>query len=252
MNVKKTNKILLIISILMIIISLIIGIAILNFIIFVLSNLPEMPIDGSDFSPVIQVFGYMSLPIIASFIIGGCAIVSLIIDGVMWGIYGIIRLTIKLIKEKTWKTFAIIGMILIIMMLMPTIYNTELSFSEYGYEKGVYNNYEINRKFFILSCTELNNYGINRDNQTKNKMKLKYFNSDNRSTVNDVGVESPYWTRTSYYASNYYMVGYNGIITYTGNGAKFGVRPAFTIKTDTKIVKIYDMNLEQKIYAFDI
>lgn len=53
--------------------------------------------------------------------------------------------------------------------LLNQIYNTELSFSEYGYEKGKYNNYEINRKFFILSLTELNSASRQYDNQTKNK-----------------------------------------------------------------------------------
>lgn len=136
--------------------------------------------------------------------------------------------------------------------LLGRISNTELSFSEYGYEKGLYYNYEIGRQFFILSLTELNYSGINRDNQTKNTMKLKYFNSNNLRAFNDSGIESPYWTRTSYFASEYYMVGYTGGVTTTGNNAKFGVRPAFTIANNTKIVKIYDQNLMQDIYVLDI
>lgn len=371
MNLKRVNKILLIISILIMIISIVVGIIILGFIIFTLNNLPEMLMDGSDISTMIQAFGYMSLTTIVPLVIGGCIIISLIIDGIIWVGYGIVKLTIKLIKEKRWKTFIIMGIVLVIMSLMPIvtriittpllkedtigyiaydynsslgyiihikendkyvpylvltynynktnnalclrenvvggekgyiedyngtiakdrvydgwlemashvkyeetdvdkyltgeflkrfdskllnqIYNTELSFSEYGYEKGKYNNYEINRKFFILSLTELNDRsGAYYDHQTKNKMKLKYFNASNKSTINDIGVESPYWTRTSYYASEYYIVGYTGGVTKTGNGAKFGVRPAFTIPNDTKINKIYDRDLMQEIYIFGI
>lgn len=370
MNLKRANKILLVISVLIIIISIVIGITISGFVIFALNNLPEMPMDGSDISPMIKVFGYVSLVAIIPIIMGSCIIISLIINGIMWGLYGIIQLIRKLIKEKRWKTFAIMGLVIVAIILMPVIismittpilkentigyiaydynsklgytiylkendknvpylvltynynntnnalclrknvvggengyiedyngtiakdkvydgwlemtygvkyqetdvdkylveeftkrfdtrllnqiYNTELSFSEYGYEKGKYNNYEINRKFFILSLTELNDYSAHYDNQTKNKMKLKYFNANNKSTVNDVGVESPYWTRTSYYASQYYMVGYTGGVTQADGDAKFGVRPAFTIPNDTKIIKTYDRELMQEIYVFDI
>lgn len=366
-NKKTINKILLIISISIIIISIIIGLALFASIISELDNLPEMNVDGSDLSPIIRIFGYISLPTMSLFIIGGCIIISLIIDATMWGVYGIIQLIIKLVKEKRWKTFAIIGIVIVIMILMPIIirmittpileentigyiaydynskfgytiyikenskyvpylvltynynntndalclrknvvggengyvedyngtisknkvydgwlemegyvkyqetdvdkylteefpkrfdtrllnqiYNTELSFSKYGYEEG----YEINRKFFILSLTELNYSSAAYDNQTKNKMELKYFNNDNRSTVNDIEVKSPYWTRTLSYASGYYyMVGYNGGITYIGSGAKLGVRPAFTIQNNTPITKIYDRELMQEIYVFDV
>lgn len=110
-----------VISILIFGISIIIGIAISCFIIFVLNNFPEMPMDGSDISPMIKVFGYMSLTATVPIIIGGCIIISLIIDGIMWGAYGIIKLIIKLIKEKRWKVFVAIGMIIVIMILIPII-----------------------------------------------------------------------------------------------------------------------------------
>ena len=369
LNLKKAPTILVIITIAIIIIGLICGLSISGYIMFGLNNLPEMNIDGSDFALVIRIFGYMSLPVISILITLACLLASIIIDFIIWGAYGIIKLARKLIKERRWKTLIIIGVSIIILLIMPTIIamintpilegntigyisydynstlgytihikenneyvpylvltynyngtnnalclrknvvggskyiedyngtiakdrvydgwmemqhdtkyqetdidkyltgeflkrfdtkllskicNTELSFSEYGYEKGVYHNYEINRQFFILSLTELNYSGANRDNQTKNTMRLKYFNSNNLMAFNDSGIESPYWTRTAYFASEYYMVGYTGGITTTGSEAKFGVRPAFTIANNTKITKIYDQNLMQDIYVLDI
>lgn len=368
-NLKKAPTILVIITISIIIIGLICGLSISGYIMFRLDNLPEMNIDGSDFAPVIRISGYMSLPVISIFIILACLLISIIIDFIIWGTYGIIKLVRKLIKERKWKTLIIIGVSIMILLIMSTIItmintpileentigyishdynstlgytiyikedneyvpylvltynynntnnalclrknvvggskyiedyngtiskdriydgwlemqsdakyqetdvdkyltgeflkrfdtnllskicNTKLSFSEYGYEKGVYHNYELNRQFFILSLTELNYRGTNHDNQTKNTMKLKYFNSNNLMAFNDSGIESPYWTRTAYFASEYYMVGYTGGITTTGDSAKFGVRPAFTIANDTKLTKIYDQNLMQDIYVLDI
>ena len=365
-NLKKAPRILVIITIAIIIIGLICGLSISGYILFGLNNLPEMSVDNGDISPLIRLLGYISLPVISIFITLACLLVSVIIDLIIWGTYGIIKLARKLIKERRWKTLIIIGVSIIVLPtiiamintpileedtigyisydynstlgytiyikennqyvpylvltynynntnhalclrknvvggseyiedyngtivkdriydgwlkmqhdtkyqetdvdryltgeflkrfdtnLLSKISNTELSFSEYGYEKGVYHNYEINRQFFILSLTELNYGGINRDNQTKNTMKLKYFNGNNLMAFNDSGIESPYWTRTAYFASEYYMVGYTGGITTTGESAKFGIRPAFTISNSTKITKIYDQNLMQDIYVLDI
>lgn len=368
-NLKKVPTILVIITIAIIIIGLICGLALSRYIMFGLNNLPKMDIDGSDLAPVIRVFGYMSLPTISIIITLACLLVSVTIDLIIWGTYAIIKLARKLIKERRWKTLIIIGVSIIILLIMPTIIakintpileentigyisydynptlgytiyikenneyvpylvltynyndtnnalclrknvvggseyiedyngtiakdriydgwmemqhntkyqetdvdkyltgdflkrfdtkllgkicNTQISFSEYEYEKGVYHNYEINRQFFILSLTELNYSGTKLDNKTKNTMKLKYFNSNDLMAFNDSGVESPYWTRTSYFESGYYMVGYTGVITSTGNNARFGVRPAFTISNNTKITKIYDQNLMKNIYVLDI
>ena len=128
--------------------------------------------------------------------------------------------------------------------LLSNILNTKLTFFEYDENRE----YEINRKFFILSFSELDSYG----NQTKSKMKLKYFEDNSRIANNDIGIESPYWTRTSHYSDSYYMVGYDGMVTYTGSDARFGVRPAFTIPNNTKITNLYDEFLMQDIYVFDI
>ena len=131
--------------------------------------------------------------------------------------------------------------------LLDKIVNTSLSFSDFSI--GRYSNYEINRKFFVLSVTELNSdYARDNDNKTENKMRLKYFNDTNRSATNDVSMESPYWTRTS--TSNnsaFYNVGYGGSITYTGTDARLGVRPAFTISNKTKIINIFDDTLSKSI-----
>ncbi len=366
---KKSHTILTIITIAIIIICLLCGLYICGHLMLGLGNLPKMDIDGSDFAPVIRIFGYISLPVISIFIMLAFLLISVIIDLVIWGTYVVIKQVIKLFKERKWKTLIIIALSIIILLIMPTIItmintpileentigyisydynstlgytiyikeyneyipylvltynyngtnnalclrknvvggsnyiedyngtiaidriydgwlemqhdtkyqetkidkyltgeflerfdtkllkkicNTELNFSEYGYEKGVYHNYEINRQFFILSLTELNYSGANHDNKTKNTMKLKYFNNNNLIAFNDSGIESPYWTRTAYFASEYFIVGYTGGITTTGDNAKFGVRPAFTIPNNTKIINIYDQNLMQNIYVLDI
>ena len=136
--------------------------------------------------------------------------------------------------------------------LLNKIVDTSLSFSNFS--NGLYDNYKINRKFFVLSVTELNsNYAHDNDNKTENKMRLKYFNDSNRSALNDVGMESPYWTRTS--TSNnsaFYNVGYGGNITYTGTEARLGVRPAFTISNKTEITNIYDDTFSKNIYVFEL
>lgn len=362
-NLKKTKKILFGISILIIIISIIIGLAISIDIGMRIENMPEINIDNSDFSSALKVFGYMALPVVLGASVIICILIALIIDSIIWAIYGVI----KLIIEKRWKVFIITGIVVgsivliciiynIIAMprfeentigsiaydynsnldytiyikendkympylvltydynntnnalclrknvvggengyiedyngtiakakvydgwvkmqnhfkyqetnvdkylngdfkkkfdsnLLDNIYDTELSFSEC--ENGNYNNYEINRKFFILSLTELN-YDLSFDNKTKNKMKLKYFDNNNLTTVNDIGVKSPYWTRTFDPSKSFYIVGYNGGVTITGTDAKFGVRPAFTISNKTKIKEVYDKELMQDIYVLDI
>lgn len=296
-----------------------------------------MNIDNSDFSIFLKMLGYMIFPIISIIILFFCIGGALIIDGIIWGIYGLIRIIKKLIKEKRWNVFIAVGIIILILTLtsiiivnrktIPSLENNTVGYISYDYNKTnntlclrknvigretgyiedyngtiskdiVYNSwllmknnvryeendvdkyltgeflerfdnkllsnilntkltffeydenreYEINRKFFILSFSELDSYG----NQTKSKMKLKYFEDNSRIANNDIGIESPYWTRTSHYSDSYYMVGYDGMVTYTGSDARFGVRPAFTIPNNTKITNLYDEFLMQDIYVFDI
>jgi len=322
-----------------------------------------MNIDNSDFSIFLKMLGYMIFPIISIIILFFCIGGALIIYGIIWGIYGLIRIIKKLIKEKRWNVFIAVGIIILILTLtsiiivnrktIPSLENNTVGYISYDYnsdegytiyikenneyipylvltynynktnntlclrknvigrETGyiedyngtiskdiVYNSwllmknnvryeendvdkyltgeflerfdnkllsnilntkltffeydenreYEINRKFFILSFSELDSYG----NQTKSKMKLKYFEDNSRIANNDIGIESPYWTRTSHYSDSYYMVGYDGMVTYTGSDARFGVRPAFTIPNNTKITNLYDEFLMQDIYVFDI
>lgn len=349
------------ISIAISIIILICGIAVCICIVVGLYSISDFNFDGSDLSPFIKIIGTIALPVIFGYVMFFCIIGSLLIDGAIWGIYGIVRL----ISAKRWKILIALGIAVICLMLSPavvkmvntpkldrdtigymaydynsksgnTIYikendiytpylvltynyngtnnalclrknviggeggyiedyngtiakskvydgwmgmqsgvkyeetdvdkyltgnflkgidarlsdkicDTELSFSQYGYESGVYDNYEINRKFFLLSLTELgcDNY----DNQTKNRMQLTYFNEENRTTVNDAGAESPYWTRTSDYGSDYFMIGYTGWWESMDSDTKWGVRPAFTIANTTKITEIYNSYLMQNIYV---
>lgn len=117
-NLKQTNIILLRISIFFIIISIICGISIDIFFLIKLNSLPEMNIDNSDFSIFFKMIGYMVLPSISIVILVFCVAGALIIDGIMWGIYGLIRIIKKLIKEKRWNVFITIGIVIAIIILI--------------------------------------------------------------------------------------------------------------------------------------
>lgn len=358
MDLKKINKVLYGISIFIAIIGLIYGIYISLNIIVEVNNWPD------SFLKVL--ITNMALPAIIIVVIIVCVVVSLAIDVIIWGIYGIILLISKLIKQKRWKILIIPSMSIVVTILIvlginvilePRLeentigfiaydYNPDLDNSIYikenneyitylvltynynntknalclrknvvggqngyiedyngtisknivynnwikmqnnvryeetnvdkyltgdflnrfnsellnkicnthlnvsNYENGEYNSYVLDRQFFILSFTELDESGSSYDNQSK-KLKLKYFNKNSKNATNDVGVQSPYWTRTPYYNSSYYFVGYTGEITYTGSHARFGVRPAFTISNDTKVNKIYDEILMKDIYVLE-
>ena len=130
------------------------------------------------------------------------------------------------------------------------INNTKLTLSLYN--NGDYNNSTINRKFFILSFLELNTIDT-WENQSANKTRLKYFENDNRRVAkNDAGITVVYWTRT-YAWSGFGAVGLNGsIITETSSEAKYGVRPALTINSNTKIKKVYNQDYSKEIWILDI
>lgn len=130
------------------------------------------------------------------------------------------------------------------------INNTKLDFSLYN--NGNYSNTEINRKFFILSFIELNTTDT-WENQSTNKTRLKYFEADSkRIAQNDSGITVVYWTRTHAW-NGFGAVGLNGsIITETSTEAKYGVRPALTINSNTKVKKVYIEDYNNEIWILDI
>lgn len=135
--------------------------------------------------------------------------------------------------------------------LIQKINDTKLTFSKEtnGIEKG----YTIKRKFFILSNSEIGySYLFGQDN-AKSKTVLNYFEDDeNKIAYNDENNISPWWTRTSYYYS-FDAVGYNGMIMRGINSNEgCGIRPAFTIPSDTKIKKEYNENFNEEILVLDI
>lgn len=133
---------------------------------------------------------------------------------------------------------------------LNVINNTKLVLSLYN--NGDYNNSEINRKFFILSFLELNTTDT-WENQSTNKTRLKYFEDDNKRVAkNDADITVVYWTRT-YAWSGFGAVGLNGsIITETSSEAKYGIRPALTINSNTKIKKVYSQDYNKEIWILDI
>lgn len=130
------------------------------------------------------------------------------------------------------------------------INNTKLAFSLYS--NGNYNNAEINRKFFILSFLELNTTDA-WENQSTNKTRLEYFEDNSkRIAQNDSEVMVVYWTRTHAW-SGFGAIGLNGsIITETSTEAKYGVRPALTINSNTKVKKVYIEDYNNEIWILDI
>ena len=134
--------------------------------------------------------------------------------------------------------------------LLDVINNTKLNFSLYN--NGNYNNYDINRKFFVLSFLELNTTNT-WDNKSTNRTILKYFENDSKRVAqNDAGITVVYWTRTLAW-SGYGAIGLNGsIITETSSEAKYGIRPALTINSNIRIKKIYSEDYSKDIFVLDI
>lgn len=133
---------------------------------------------------------------------------------------------------------------------LDAINNTKILISTYN--NGDYNNTEINRKFFILSFLELNTTDT-WENKSTNQTRLKYFENDNRRVAkNDAGITVAYWTRT-YAWGSFGAVGLNGsIITQTSSEARYGVRPALTINSNTKIKKVYNQEYNKEIWILDM
>ena len=128
--------------------------------------------------------------------------------------------------------------------------NTKLSFSLIN--NGNYNNYEINSQFFIILFLILNTLDV-WQNKSSNKTVLKYFEDDSKRVAqNDAGITVVYWTRTHAW-SGFGAIGLNGsIITQTSSQAKYGIRPALTINSNTKIKQIYSEEHNKDIWILDI
>ena len=94
MKIKKATKIVTIISIVIIILGIIAGIGISN---SIESSIPtdSMYVDGSDFSGIIQIFGFFGSKILGTLVtFGGFIIASLI-----WVIYGFVLLIITIVNK---------------------------------------------------------------------------------------------------------------------------------------------------------
>lgn len=98
----------------------------------------------------------------------------------------------------------------------------------------IFEDYSVTRKLFILSLGEVSNI-----DSYDNDKQLKYFSDSNRIVKNDIRAESIWWTRTDCYVS-WCAIGMTGApITTSGTNARYGVRPAFVIPSDTKIERVY-------------
>lgn len=132
---------------------------------------------------------------------------------------------------------------------LDIINNTKLSISLNN--DGIYHNTELNRQFFILSLLELNTTDT-WQNKSMNKTILNYFENDSkRIAQNDAGITVIYWTRT-YSWNGFGVIGLNGsYMTETSSEAKYGVRPALTINSNTKIKKIYSEEYNKEIWILN-
>ena len=91
---KKTIKILIIISVLIVLLGIIVGLGISNAILKIIPT-DEMMIDGTNVQGIIDLFGNIGARLIGAGIVAG----SIFIDICIWGVYGIIIL-IKGILNK--------------------------------------------------------------------------------------------------------------------------------------------------------
>ena len=102
----------------------------------------------------------------------------------------------------------------------------DTSINIHSFNNNIYN---INRKFFILSLGELNG----NNSYTNNDYKLDYFKLG-LAAVNDGGAIAMYWTRTPQ-NNSYAIINYAGTYSDCDNSCEYGIRPAFTLPSNTKI-----------------
>ena len=94
---KNIKKILVIISIIIIILGIIFGISVSNNLINSADN--NLYVDGSNFSGIMELTSFMGAKVLGFVIV----IYSILLDIVIWTIYGIIILILKLIRKKKVK-----------------------------------------------------------------------------------------------------------------------------------------------------
>ncbi len=94
---KKIKKILVVISIIIIILGIIFGISVSNNLIN--SADYNLYVDGSNFSGIVELTSFMGAKVLGFVIV----IYSILLDIVIWTIYGIIILILKLIRKKKVK-----------------------------------------------------------------------------------------------------------------------------------------------------
>ena len=110
--------------------------------------------------------------------------------------------------------------------LVSIVNNTTINVYKFEDKKD----YDINRKFFILSLGEMN---VNNSYSTGREYPLEYFKLG-LAAKNDSGSIVKYWTRTPM-NNSYAIINYAGTYSDCDNTCKHGIRPAFTIPSDTKI-----------------
>ena len=91
---KNIKKILVIISIIIIILGILLGIIISNNIVNNINN--NLYVDGTDFSSIVELTSFMGAKVLGFVIV----IYSILLDIVIWTIYGIIILIFKLIRKR--------------------------------------------------------------------------------------------------------------------------------------------------------
>lgn len=93
----------------------------------------------------------------------------------------------------------------------------------------------INRKVFLLSCTEI---GINCSmNVATEGEKLSYFEEEKNRVAYCNGNATGWWLRTpnTYYLSCTYSIGANNKVGYTNSYDANGIRPAFCVSDNLEI-----------------
>jgi len=127
--------------------------------------------------------------------------------------------------------------------LLDKILDTELLLYDSALERNVYT---IKRKFFIPSLTELG-CTTTFDETIEDYTELEYFGTnEDLIAQNEAGIEVPWWTRSQY--DGYCWISGGTHKTLTGTDARYGVRPAFIVDSDTKINKILISDFNKEVY----
>lgn len=111
------------------------------------------------------------------------------------------------------------------------------------------NNTTIERRVFLLSCTEI---GVDAPNIAQEGEILKYFTDVSNRLVYSDNETSSWWLRTpnTYYDSCVYSVGENNKIGYSNAFDSNGIRPAFCVKGDLPVELKNGIVENQSVYVF--